>query len=122
MTEGAEEAHVERFKESADIVLVDAPCSGWGVLRRNPDIKWRQGKDVLDRMPKIQTRLLDVYSRLVAPGGRLVFGVCTFRMAETRDIVDSFLSSHPEFVAQEGGFLGPGPCDGFFMQSFKKKS
>jgi 16S rRNA C967 or C1407 C5-methylase (RsmB/RsmF family) len=120
--EGAEDAHVERFRGSADIVLVDAPCSGWGVLRRNPDIKWRQERDVLDRMPKIQNRLLDLYSRLVAPGGRLVYGVCTFRAAETRDIVQSFLSSHPEFVSEEGGFLGPGPCDGFFMQSFSRRA
>ena len=121
VVEGAEEAHVEPFRETADLVLVDAPCSGWGVLRRNPDIKWRQSKEVLDRMPKIQLRLLSVYSRLVAPGGRLVFGVCTFRMAETREVVQEFLSQNPDFTAQEGGFFGPGPCDGFFMQSFSKK-
>ncbi len=122
VTEGAEEAHVEKFKDTADIVLVDAPCSGWGVLRRNPDIKWRQSKEVLERMPQVQARLLSVYSRLVAPGGRLVFGVCTFRLAETRDIVRDFLVKHPEFTAQEGGFFGPGPCDGFFMQSFTRNS
>ena len=50
----------ERFKGTADRVLVDAPCSGWGVLRRNPDTKWRQGKDVLERMPQIQFRLLSL--------------------------------------------------------------
>lgn len=122
VTEGSEEAHVEKFKETADIVLVDAPCSGWGVLRRNPDIKWRQSADVLDRMPKIQHRLLDVYSKLVAPGGRLVFGVCTFRKEETLDIVSQFSAQHPEFSPQQGGFLGPGPCDGFFMQSFVKRA
>ncbi len=122
VSDGAEEVHVGRFKGSADIVLVDAPCSGWGVLRRNPDIKWRQGADVLERMPRLQARLLSVYSGLVAPGGRLVFGVCTFRAAETRDIVRGFLAEHPEFTSNEGGFLGPGPCDGFFMQSFSRRS
>ncbi len=119
--DGKETDVVNRFKGKADVVLVDAPCSGWGVLRRNPDIKWRQSQDVLLRMPEIQARLISSYSGLVAPGGRLVYGVCTFRSEETRVIVDQFLKKHSEFVATEGGFLGPGPCDGFFMQSFKRK-
>ncbi len=116
--EGFENEVVESFKETAQVVLVDAPCSGWGVLRRNPDIKWRQPSEVLERMPIIQARILANYSGLVAPGGRLVFGVCTFRWAETRGVVEGFLRTHPDFIAQEGGFLGPGPCDGFFMQAF----
>jgi 16S rRNA C967 or C1407 C5-methylase (RsmB/RsmF family) len=120
LEEGQESKILDRFKATADIVLVDAPCSGWGVLRRNPDIKWRQSKEVLERMPQIQSRLLDEYSKLVKSGGRLVFGVCTFRKAETRDIVEAFLKSHPDFKPLKGGFLGPGPCDGFFMQAFKK--
>jgi len=118
--EGSESEVVSRFKRTAQVVLVDAPCSGWGVLRRNPDIKWRQAESVLTRMPEIQLRLLNQYSELVAPGGRLVYGVCTFRKAETLDIVRQFLEKNPKFKAQEGGFLGPGPCDGFFMQAFTK--
>lgn len=120
--EGNESAVVGKFRRRAQVVLVDAPCSGWGVLRRNPDIKWRQPKETLDKMPKIQARLLDEYCELVAPGGRLVFGVCTFRRSETRDIVDHFVAKHPEFEAREGGYLGPGPSDGFFMQSFFRRS
>jgi 16S rRNA (cytosine967-C5)-methyltransferase len=120
--EGREEMLVEKFQNQADVVLVDAPCSGWGVLRRNPDINWRQSSNVLERMPVIQLRLLSMYSRLVAPGGGLTYGVCTFRMDETRGVVDQFLESHPEFVPGKGGFLGPGPCDGFFMQHFVRKS
>lgn len=119
--EGRESELVDQFEGKADVVLVDAPCSGWGVLRRNPDIKWRQKRDVLTRMPEIQIRLLSLYSKLVAPGGRLIFGVCTFRPAETRDIVRQFLEQHPQFKPLEGGFLGPGPCDGFFMQAFIKE-
>jgi 16S rRNA C967 or C1407 C5-methylase (RsmB/RsmF family) len=110
-----------KFQESAQVVLVDAPCSGWGVLRRNPDIKWRQDPSVLERMPQIQLRLLNLYSGLVAPGGTLVYGLCTFRNAETRDVVDAFLKKHPEFSRIAGGYLGPGPCDGFFMQAFRRK-
>lgn len=119
--EGCELEVTDRFKDTAQAVLVDAPCSGWGVLRRNPDIKWRQTQDVLDRMPQIQFRLLSHYATLVAPAGRLVYGVCTFRFAETREVVARFLKENPHFEAREGGYLGPGPCDGFFMQSFVRR-
>ena len=118
--DGSESEVVEKFKAKANVVLVDAPCTGWGVLRRNPDIKWRQQKDVLTRMPQIQLRLLSVYAGLVAPGGRLVYGVCTFRPEETTAVIGKFLSEHPEFKSVEGGYLGPGPCDGFFMQAMVK--
>ena len=120
VTEGKEEELISKFRRRADVVLVDAPCSGWGVLRRNPDIKWRQKPDVLERMPKIQARLLSLYSELVAPGGRLVYGVCTFRKAETVDITKEFVLARPEFKPGQGGFLGPGPCDGFYMQVFQR--
>jgi 16S rRNA (cytosine967-C5)-methyltransferase len=121
LTEGKESEQLKKFHGSADVVLVDAPCSGWGVLRRNPDIKWRQESAHLDRMPGIQLRLLTEYSELVKPGGRLTFGVCTFRKSETLDVVERFLANRGDFEAGPGGFLGPGPCDGFFMQSFRRK-
>lgn len=121
VTEGKESETIKKFRRRADVVLVDAPCTGWGVLRRNPDIKWRQTSDVLQKMPQIQSRILSEYSELVAPGGRLVFGVCTFRTSETVDQVKEFLSRHSDFIAGPGGYLGPGPCDGFFMQAFERK-
>ena len=120
--EGREEETIGKFAKRADVVLVDAPCSGWGVLRRNPDIKWRQTAEVRLRMPQIQKRLLHLYSSLAAPGGRLVYGVCTFRKAETVAIVDEFLSEHPDFEKAQGGYLGPESSDGFFMQAFVRKS
>ncbi len=115
-----EVAVVKRFAKTADVVLVDAPCTGWGVLRRNPDIKWRQETETLEEMPRIQSRVLSLYSGLVKSGGRLVFGVCTFRPEETRDIVSAFVEANPDFKAEQGGYLGPGPCDGFYMHSFKR--
>lgn len=121
LTEGEEAKVIGKFRRRAHVVLVDAPCSGWGVLRRNPDIKWRQAEDSLVRLPEIQFRLLSQYAQLVAGEGRLIYGTCTFRPAETTDVVARFLKAHPEFEATEGGFLGPGPCDGFFMQSFKRR-
>jgi 16S rRNA C967 or C1407 C5-methylase (RsmB/RsmF family) len=122
LEEGKEIESLTKFHRSADLVLVDAPCSGWGVIRRNPDIKWRQDLNQLKKMPEIQTRLLGDYSELVKPGGRLVFGVCTFRKSETLDVVLKFLETHPDFQAGPGGFLGPGPTDGFFMQSFDRRA
>jgi 16S rRNA (cytosine967-C5)-methyltransferase len=113
---------LKKFRKSANAVLVDAPCSGWGVLRRNPDIKWRQDPSVLERMPKIQLRLLNTYSELVQVGGTLTYGLCTFRKAETIEIVEAFEASHPDFERIAGGYLGPGPCDGFFMQAFRRKT
>lgn len=120
VTEGDEIAQLRKFRNSANLVLVDAPCSGWGVLKRNPDLKWRQGDETLRRMPDLQLRILDAYSRLTAPGGRLVYGVCTFRKEETTDIVQKFLESEAgaRFTAGPGGYVGPDACDGFFMQSF----
>jgi 16S rRNA C967 or C1407 C5-methylase (RsmB/RsmF family) len=121
LKEGHEDEVIGKFRRRAHVVLVDAPCSGWGVLRRNPDIKWRQEPGALERLPEIQLRLLSQYSQLVAGQGRLIYGTCTFREAETRGLVERFLLAHPEFEAREGGYLGPGPCDGFFMQCFVRK-
>ena len=120
LKEGEESLALQSFKQKADIVLVDAPCSGWGVLRRNPDIKWRQDTETVRRMPQIQKRLLEVYSDLVAPGGTLVYGLCTFRRDETLGVVSDFSSAHSEFKPWVGGFLGPDPCDGFYMHAWKK--
>jgi len=122
VTEGAEDVVVKKFKESADRVLVDAPCSGWGVLRRNPDLKWRQEHDSLGRLVELQARLIDAYSPLVKPGGVLTYGVCTFRKTETTNQAFKFLERHPDFEDVGGGFFGPGPSDGFYMHAFRRKA
>lgn len=121
ITEGKEAEFVAKHKNCADVVLVDAPCSGWGVMRRNPDIKWRLDKESYPRLEKLQEKLMTTYAGLVKPGGTLTYGVCTFRKKETTDQVESFLQHHPEFTSLGGGFYGPGPSDGFFFHAFKKK-
>lgn len=120
--EHQEEEALLKHHGSADIVLVDSPCSGWGVLKRNPDIKWRGLSDSLDKLPALQLRLLTVYSKLVKPKGSLIFGVCTMRKTETTDIVAAFLKTHPDFEATVGGYYGPGRTDGFYMQAFRKRT
>lgn len=121
VTEGMEEQVVNKFKQSADRVLVDAPCTGWGVMRRNPDLKWRQDKDSLQRLTELQARLLDAYAPLVKVGGILTYGVCTFRKPETTGQAFKFLERHPEFEDIGGGFFGPNPSDGFYMHAFRRK-
>ena len=118
---------LEKFKETADIVLIDAPCSGLGVLRRNPDIKWNRKppsvKEVENEITieALQDQVLASYSPLVKSGGRLVFGVCTFAKSESVDQVEAFLTAHPEFTLEASGFVGPLDTDGFYMASFLKK-
>lgn len=119
-------AALEAFKETADVVLVDAPCTGLGVLRRNPDIKWnRKPPSVKEAEAEIsiedlQRKVLASYAPMVKLGGRLVFGVCTFAKSESTDQVQAFLDTNPEFQLESGGFVGPFDTDGFYMASFRK--
>lgn len=122
VTEGQEIEALAKFEQTADRVLVDAPCSGWGVLRRNPDIKWRQEGAALDRFPAIQLRLLRAYSTLVKAGGQLTFGTCTFGKAETAAVVSAFNDEvGSRFEPVGGGYFGPGPSDGFYMHAWVRK-
>ena len=86
-----------RWTARADAVLVDAPCTGLGVLRRNPDAASRLRPEDLREFPVLQRRLLDRYAALVRPGGRLVYGTCSVAREENEEVVESFLADHPEF-------------------------
>jgi 16S rRNA (cytosine967-C5)-methyltransferase len=79
----------------ADRVLCDAPCSGLGVLRRNPEARWRLTPADLDELPPLQRAILDRYATLVGDGGRLIYATCTVLRAENDDVVDGFLRDHP---------------------------
>lgn len=113
---GREAEVAAAFAGRADLVLVDAPCSGWGVLRRNPDAKWRLDPAALARLPGLQARLLETYAPLVAAGGRLVYATCTFQRAETSAVVEA----RPELRLDASGYVGPGPCDGFFAAAWTR--
>jgi 16S rRNA (cytosine967-C5)-methyltransferase len=77
--------------------LVDAPCTGLGTLRRNPDLKWRQTPDELARLQPQQASILQQASRLVRPGGRLVYATCSFLPEENEDQVRAFLDKNTDF-------------------------
>jgi 16S rRNA (cytosine967-C5)-methyltransferase len=88
---------VKRLAGKIDRVLVDAPCSGLGTLRRNPDLKWRQSPAALDEMAELQARILASAARLVKSGGRLVYATCSPLRREDEAIAEAFGAAHPEF-------------------------
>ena len=92
------DAKVKRLSGKIDRVLVDAPCSGLGTLRRNPDVKWRQTEDSIGELNAKQISILNGAARLVKPGGRLVYATCSVLNEENEAIVTQFLASHDEFV------------------------
>ena len=85
---------------SLDGVLVDAPCSGLGVLARRADARWRKDPSVLETLPPLQKELLEAASKLLGPKGVLVFSVCSFEPEETTQVVEQFLAAHPEYRLQ----------------------
>jgi 16S rRNA (cytosine967-C5)-methyltransferase len=91
------DAKVKRLSGKLDRVLIDAPCSGLGTLRRNPDMKWRQSEDDIAQMSQLQTSILASAARLVKPGGRVVYATCSLLEEENESIVTSFLSTHPDY-------------------------
>ena len=94
---GENDQRVKRLAGKIDRVLVDAPCSGLGTLRRNPDLKWRQTPESVAELMRKQADILAAAARLVKPGGRLVYATCSILDEENAAIVDAFLAAHPEF-------------------------
>jgi 16S rRNA (cytosine967-C5)-methyltransferase len=116
------------WRDAADVVLVDAPCSGSGTWRRNPEGRWRLTPERLNRVIEVQAWLLDIAAELVRPGGALVYAVCSILRREGGGQIDAFLSRHSSWVAKEtaiaagrlegvGRLLTPGhdATDGFFV-------
>ena len=95
--EGANDPRVKRLGRKIDRVLVDAPCSGLGTLRRNPDMKWRQGPEDVEELTAKQASLLAQAAKLVKPGGRVVYATCSILDEENRGIAQGFLSANPDF-------------------------
>ncbi|HLU77735.1 MAG TPA: RsmB/NOP family class I SAM-dependent RNA methyltransferase [Burkholderiales bacterium] len=91
------DARLGRLAGKLDRVLVDAPCSGLGTLRRNPDLKWRQDERALAELRIKQASILAAAARLVKAGGRLVYATCSFLPEENEEIVADFLATHPSF-------------------------
>ena len=116
---------IKRLKESADRLLLDVPCSGLGVLRRNPDTKWKVSLESLEKVQKTQQELLQAYPSMLKKGGQLVYATCSILPSENEEQVKKFLASEAgkdfelleecKVFAQESGF------DGFYIARLLKK-
>jgi 16S rRNA (cytosine967-C5)-methyltransferase len=95
------DARVKRLSGKIDRVLVDAPCSGTGTLRRNPDLKWRFDESELERLGAVQMAVLTGAARLLKPGGRLVYATCSVLEQENQLMIRRFLEQHPDFAVVE---------------------
>jgi 16S rRNA (cytosine967-C5)-methyltransferase len=133
------DAKVKRLAGKVDRVLVDAPCTGLGTLRRNPDVKWRQTPASVAEMNLKQAAILASAARLLKPGGRLVYGTCSLLDEENEAIVAQFLTSHADFILvpmkeilaelkiplEMGDYLKLQPdlhqTDGFFAAALERK-
>lgn len=114
---------IKRLENSADRVLLDVPCSGLGVLRRNPDAKWKLSPAFIDEVKVTQQQVLSQYSSMLKKGGLLVYSTCSILPAENEVQVQEFLKTHPQFEMQEQKTLYPSEgFDGFYMARLKRTS
>jgi 16S rRNA (cytosine967-C5)-methyltransferase len=95
---GDNDPRVKRLAGKLDRVLVDAPCSGFGTLRRNPDLKWRHGPQAVAELAAKQLRILGAAAGLVKPGGRLVYATCSILQEENEAVIAVFQAAHPGFA------------------------
>ena len=108
--------------QKADRVLVDAPCSGLGVVRRKPEIKYKEYTTEMERLTKKQLAILSASSSYVKPGGTLLYSTCTVNPDENEEVVDAFLRKNPSFEKKEQILLLPqeNGTDGFFICVMKR--
>ena len=111
------------FANVADRLLIDAPCSGIGTLKRQPDLKWRLKPAQLDRLRGIQAELLDKYTAMLKPGGRLVYATCSILPSENRAAIDGLLAKGG-FTLLEERPVSPAASgyDGFYAAALVKDS
>ncbi|ABV36999.1 Fmu (Sun) domain protein [Shewanella sediminis HAW-EB3] len=113
---------IKRLKLSADRVLLDVPCSGLGVLKRNPDAKWRDTPERLPVLVELQKHILQSYSRMVKVGGMLVYATCSIMPEENRNQVDAFLAEndHFKFIEDETISVADSGFDGFYLAKLER--
>ena len=113
---------IKRLHESCDRLLLDVPCSGLGVLRRNPDAKWKLTKEFIEEVKKTQSSILDSYCKMLRPGGKMVYATCSILPSENQNQISTFLNKHKEFILEEEKTIWAHQFgfDGFYMARLKK--
>lgn len=113
---------INKLKNTADRLLLDVPCSGLGVIRRNPDAKWKLNLDFINQIKKTQQEIISNYSQMLKPGGIMVYATCSILPSENQDQVEQFLSNNKngfEFIEDRKVLPSEG-FDGFYMAVIKK--
>lgn len=113
---------IKKLEDSADRLLLDVPCTGSGVLKRNPDAKYKIDRAFFARVTNLQETIINNYSRMVSPGGLLVYATCSIFKAENEDRITNFLANNPNFELEEQRMHYPSETgfDGFFMARLKR--
>lgn len=113
---------IKRLHEKADRLLIDAPCSGLGVLKRNPDSKWKIDQDFIDRIRAEQQQILQDYSKIIKKGGKMIYATCSVLPSENTEQVKTFLSNNPEYsLIKEENIMPSEGYDGFYMALIERK-
>ena len=128
--------YVPQWKDKMDIVLADVPCSGYGIIRKKPDIRYKKPSE-MQALPALQSQILNNQAKYVKPGGLLIYSTCTLVRSENEDVVERFLAGNPEFSTEPlplpevfprntSGMLAlvPGEydTDGFFICRLRRKA
>jgi len=114
--------HIKKLQRKADILLVDAPCSGSGTYRRKPHLKWKFSPEEYDKIVENQRNILDEYAGMVKPGGHLVYITCSVLSRENEQQIKDFLNRNKDFTfVEEKHILPSGEHDGFYMAKLKRK-
>ena len=117
---------IKKLYNKADRVLIDAPCSGIGVLRRNPDSKWKLQPEFLDNIKKVQQNILQKYSKMVKSGGKLVYATCSVLPSENENQITEFLASESgkyfKLIKDNNVFAHTSGFDGFYMALLEKNN
>ena len=114
---------IKRLHNSADRLLIDAPCSGLGVLKRNPDSKWKIDQDFIDRIKKEQENILQDYSKIIKKGGQMVYATCSILPSENTLQTKNFIEKNPEYeLIGEEKIMPSHGYDGFYMALIQRKA
>ena len=114
---------IKRLHEKADRLLIDAPCSGLGVLKRNPDSKWKIDQEFIDRIKGEQQQILQDYSKILKKGGQMIYATCSILPSENNEQVKIFLENNPDFTLVKDQKIMPSEgYDGFYMALIKRNA
>lgn len=114
---------IKRLHEKADRLLIDAPCSGLGVLKRNPDSKWKIDQEFIERIKSEQQQILQDYSKILKKGGQMIYATCSILPSENNEQVKIFLENNPDFTLVKDQKIMPSEgYDGFYMALIKRNA